>query len=174
MASGICVSRTVSGCAVGDDDEELAARSPPEIRLRGPATITLLAASSAKPYALCPPNAPLDLVCDPGIASAVDEVEGDLHSIGLVTACGPSSYLTVIGLAGCTHVKLDTPGTYTVSFAVSNSEVCPGPWSAGVSFRRRQVQRSGGSDCGRGSADTASGRLEFISETVKALTGCGW
>ena len=86
--------------------------------------VSTLAASLPRPYALCPPNAPADLVCDPGVAAAVDEVEGDLLSIGLVTACGPASYLAAAGLAGCTHVKLDVPGTYVVSFSVTNSEVC--------------------------------------------------
>jgi len=85
--------------------------------------VTLLASSSATPYALCPPNAPADLVCDPGVATAEDEIEGDLLGIGLVTACSPSSYLKTVGLAGCTHVKLDTPGTYLVAFSVTNSEV---------------------------------------------------
>eukprot|EP00892_Ulva_mutabilis_P005892 jgi/Ulvmu1/3675/UM017_0089.1 len=114
--------QALQGDEFGADEEELAARSAPEIRLRGPAAVTLLAAATATPYTLCPPNAPADLVCDPGVASATDEVEGDLLSIGLVTACGPASYLAAVGLAGCTHVKLDTPGTYLVPFSVTNSE----------------------------------------------------
>lgn len=85
--------------------------------------MTLLAAPAATPYTLCPRGAPADLVCDPGVASAVDEVDGDLLSIGLVTVCGSTSYLTSVGLAGCTHVRLDTPGIYPILFAVTNSEV---------------------------------------------------
>lgn len=93
------------------------------IRLKGPETITVPVATSAAPYTLCPADATADLVCDPGVASAVDSVEGDLLAVGLVTACQPSSYLATAGLAACTHIKLDTAGKYTITFSVANSDV---------------------------------------------------
>jgi hypothetical protein len=106
---------------VVDDEHEL--QEPPKLLLRGPAKIVVTASSSATPYALCPSNAPADLVCDAGVELATGEEEGDL--LAVVSACHPDSILALSGLAACTHVQLDVAGTYTVSYSVSNSHVSP-------------------------------------------------
>jgi hypothetical protein len=100
------------------------ARMPPTLRLRGRSTLTVTAYTTAVPYTLCTADAPADLVCDPGVAEATDDLEGDLQAVGLVAACQPSSFIQSVGLAACTHVKLDTPGKYKISFFVANSDVC--------------------------------------------------
>lgn len=109
------------GLVPADVEEEDETREPPTLVLRGPSKIVAAASSTAAPYALCPADAPADLVCDFGVASAEDEEEGSLLSV--VSACHPDSIVSVSGLAACTHVKLDTPGTYSVAYSVSNSDV---------------------------------------------------
>lgn len=106
-----------------DVQEEEAPRLPPTIRLRGGPTLSVSAFPSATPYTLCTADSPADMMCDPGVAQASDAVEGDLLAVGLVAACRPSSYISSVGLAACTHVQLDTPGIYVITFFVSNSDV---------------------------------------------------
>lgn len=108
-------------CADTGGEDEAEPREPPVLQLRGLYTILATVSSTATPYTLCPTDAPADLVCDPGVAVAEDEEEGDLSS--LVTACHPDSVVYQSGLGACSHVQLDTAGTYIVNFSVSNSNV---------------------------------------------------
>lgn len=109
-------------CAADTEVEDVTEpRQPPTLMLRGPSKIVATASTSAAPYALCPANAPADLVCDFGVATAEDEEEGDL--LAVVSACHPDSIMSLSGLAACTHVQLDTAGSYMVQYSVSNSNV---------------------------------------------------
>lgn len=114
LAKGICSADT-------EVEDEAEPQAPPSIQLRGPSKIVATMSSTATPYILCPTDAPADLLCDFGVAAAEDEEEGDLLSY--VTACHPEYPISETGLAACSHVQLDTAGTYIVSFSVSNSNV---------------------------------------------------
>jgi hypothetical protein len=97
---------------------------PPEITLRGPQTVSVLAGQLSA-YTLCTKGAPENLMCDPGVASATDQTDGDLLAAGMVTACSQTSFLRAVGLAACAHIRLDVPGNYRIDFGATNSKVLP-------------------------------------------------
>jgi hypothetical protein len=100
------------------------ASAPPTISLLGDPIITIMSGELFA-YTLCAPDSPQDLVCDPGVKSAIDDLDGDLLAAGAVTACSNSSTLAKAGLAACSMVvKPNIPGEYTVEFGVRDSEVC--------------------------------------------------